>query len=55
MLSPVEKKWLKQHFRGEYYFLRAHRLSIYKIEHHEQGRQILRQLMMNENEDESFS
>ncbi|XTI92252.1 hypothetical protein V2W45_1334051 [Cenococcum geophilum] len=52
-LSPVEEKWLKQHLRGEYYFLRAHRLRIYKIEHHEQGRQILRQLIMNENEDES--
>ena len=53
-LSPVEKKWLKQHLRSEYYFLRAYGLSIYKIEHREQGRQILRQLMMNENEDESF-
>ena len=42
-LSLVEEKWLKQHLRGEHYFLRAYRLSIYKIEHHEQGRQILRQ------------
>jgi hypothetical protein len=51
-LSDKEKKWLKEHYKGEYYFLRSHGLSIYKIEDREEGRRILRIMMTDESDDE---
>jgi len=40
-----EKKWLKDHYRSEYHFLRQHGLSIYKEEDREEGRELMRSIM----------
>ncbi|PHH56066.1 hypothetical protein CFIMG_001729RA [Ceratocystis fimbriata CBS 114723] len=50
-LTTEEKQWLKKYWKKEYYFLRAHGLSIYKDEDREEGRVILRALMAD-SEDE---
>ncbi|KAM3516044.1 hypothetical protein MY11210_000326 [Beauveria gryllotalpidicola] len=44
-LSDGEKRWLKDHYGGEFQFLRSFGLSIYKDEDREQGRQIMRVMM----------
>ena len=44
-LTGSEKSWLKDNYGGEFDFLRAHGLSIYKDEHREEGRSILRAMM----------
>jgi len=51
-LSDKEKKWLKKHYEGEYYFLRSQGLSMCKIEEREEGRTILRTRMVEESDDE---
>jgi hypothetical protein len=43
--NTEEKRWLKTHFKGEFHFLRAHGLSIYKRKDREEGRAILRAIM----------
>ncbi|KAL8836244.1 MAG: hypothetical protein Q9170_002988 [Blastenia crenularia] len=49
-LADVEKKWLKDHYGGEFKFLRAYSLSIYKDEDREEGRRMLRAMMTEESE-----
>ncbi|KAF4472551.1 hypothetical protein FALBO_552 [Fusarium albosuccineum] len=44
-LTPSEKEWLKTHYGGEFKFLQTMGLNIYKDEHREEGRSILRVLM----------
>jgi hypothetical protein len=50
-LTQEEKQYLKEHYGGEYKFLRLYQLSIYKEEDREEGRRILR-AFMSESEDE---
>ena len=50
-LTQLEKKWLKDHYGGEFHFLRQHGLSIYKEEDREEGRSILRALMEDDDDD----
>ena len=40
--TAEEKEWLKENWGGEYRFLRAYELSIYKEEDREEGRAIVR-------------
>jgi len=49
-LTKVEKDWLKKHFNGEFHFLLCYELSIYKEEDREEGRQIMRALMQDDDE-----
>jgi hypothetical protein len=44
-LTGEEKAFLKEHYRGEFHFLRSHGLSIYKEDDRAEGRAILRALM----------
>lgn len=48
-----EKSWLRKHWGGEFQFLLAHGLSIYKDEDREEGRRIVRATMAEDNEDDS--
>ena len=43
--TAAEKEWMKQHYGGEFKFLRAYGLKIYDEEDREEGRQILRSMM----------
>lgn len=43
--TAEEKRWLKDNYRGEFHFLMAHGLSVYKEEDREEGRRIARALM----------
>jgi hypothetical protein len=49
-LTKEEKQYLKEHYGGEYRFLRLYQLSIYEEEDREEGRRILR-AFMSESED----
>ncbi|KAL2128193.1 hypothetical protein VTI74DRAFT_9529 [Chaetomium olivicolor] len=49
--TKEEKDWLKRHWGGEFKFLAAHGLSIYKDEDRDEGRRIVR-AMMQKHEDE---
>lgn len=53
-LTTTEKEWLKHKsgFKDEFHLLRAHGLRIDKEEDREEGRQILRALMLNSNEED---
>lgn len=44
--TQEEKAWLKKNWGDEYHFLRAYGLSIYKDEDREEGRRIVRGLMI---------
>ncbi len=44
-LTPEEKKWLKDNYRGNFHFLASYGLSIYKEDDVQEGRQILRAIM----------
>ncbi|KAK0655096.1 hypothetical protein B0T16DRAFT_318492, partial [Cercophora newfieldiana] len=46
--TAEEKQWLNRHFGGEFKFLMAYGLSIYKEEDREEGRHIVRAMMANE-------
>lgn len=46
--TTEEKEWLKVHYGGEFHFLKAHGLNIYKDDHREEGRYIVRALMRGE-------
>jgi hypothetical protein len=46
--TKEEKEWLKVHYGGEFHFLMAHGLSIYKDEDREEGRTIMRGFMREE-------
>lgn len=51
-LTPLERKWLKSGYGGEFHFLNVHGLSIYKDDDREQGRSIMRAMMeADENSD----
>lgn len=54
--TPEEKEWLKHRsgYNDEFHFLRAHGLFIHKEEDREEGRQILRTLMVNSDSDEGI-
>ena len=52
-LTQDEKKWLKDHYGGEFHFLRQHGLSIYKEEDRDEGRSILRALMQDDDSDDA--
>ncbi|KAL8772386.1 MAG: hypothetical protein Q9194_004613 [Teloschistes cf. exilis] len=54
-LTQPEKKWLKDHYGGEFHFLQVHGLSIYKDEDREEGRSILRALMNDASLDDEES
>jgi hypothetical protein len=43
--TTKEKKWLEDHYRGEFHFLQTHGLSIYKEEDRNEGRAIVRVTM----------
>ena len=43
--TPEEREFLKKHFKNEYKFLQQYGLSIYKEDHREEGRRILRAFM----------
>lgn len=45
--NAEEKQWLKKHYEGEFKFLIAHGLSIYKKEDRAEGRAIMRMLARN--------
>lgn len=47
-----EKQWLKENWKDEFHFLRAHGLSIYKEEDRAQGRSNVRAMMRADAEDE---
>lgn len=49
--TDAEKAFLKKHYGSELKFLMTQGLSIYKDERREDGRQILRALMQDEDED----
>ena len=51
-LTTSEKIWLKDNYGNEFKFLRAHGLSIYKDDDREEGRSILRGMMMEETDDD---
>ena len=44
-LTSEEKAWLNEHWGGEFKFLAAYGLSIYKEEDREEGRRIVRGMM----------
>lgn len=48
-LTLTERAWLKKHYGSEFKFLVVHWLNIFKDEHREEGRAILRALMSKEN------
>ena len=50
--TDEEKDWLKRHWGGEFKFLLAHQLSIYKDEDRDEGRRIVRAMMEAEEDDE---
>ena len=43
--TVAEQQWMKQHYGGEFKFLRAYGLKICDEEDREEGRQILRSMM----------
>ncbi|KAK4620869.1 hypothetical protein CLAFUW4_11570 [Fulvia fulva] len=43
--TEVERQWLKEHYRSEFFFLRDHGLSVYEEGERDEGRDILRALM----------
>ncbi len=45
LYTAQERRWLREHFGGEYKFLRMYHRSIYKDEDREEGRSIARALM----------
>lgn len=47
-LTGAEKDWLKQHWGGEFHFLRAYGLSIHKDEDREEGCAIVRAMMAHD-------
>lgn len=51
--TKAEKRWLKENFRGEYYFLQTYGLSIYNEEDREEGRNIARTMIRYDDEDGS--
>ena len=44
-LTGEEKAWLNLHWGGEFHFLQAHTMSIYKEDDREEGRAIVRAMM----------
>lgn len=48
--TQAEKQWLKDHWDGEFKFLRAYGLSIYKEEDREEGRAIARAMIKGDTE-----
>lgn len=48
--TDTEKRWMKTHYGGEFKFLQAFGLNIYKEEHRHEGRGILRGFMTQDNE-----
>jgi hypothetical protein len=46
--SLEQKAWLKEHFRGEFRFLRTYGLKIYNEEHRDEGKRILERLMADD-------
>ena len=44
-LTQSERKWLKEHWDGEFKFLRSYNLSIYEEEDRDEGRRIMRAFM----------
>lgn len=51
-LTTEQRKFLKQHWGGEFHFLRTYALSIYKDEDRLEGREILKALMEAEAENQ---
>ncbi|KAK2760926.1 hypothetical protein FQN54_002168 [Arachnomyces sp. PD_36] len=47
--TPEEKKWMKNHYGGEFHFLRCHGLNIHDDEDREEGRSILHAFMYEGN------
>lgn len=52
--TDEEKQWLKDHWNGEFNFLRAYGFSIYKDEDREEGRAIVRTFMSNDSQDQDL-
>lgn len=46
--NTQERKWLKDHYGGEFHFLQTHGLSIYKDEDRTQGAKVVRAIMAHE-------
>lgn len=44
-LTPEERKWLKDNYRGNFHFLASYGLSVHKEDDVQEGRQILRAIM----------
>lgn len=53
LLSAEEKRWLKEHWGGEFKFLASYGLNIYKEEDREEGRVILRAMMADSDGDDN--
>ncbi|KAK3643038.1 hypothetical protein LTR56_010412 [Elasticomyces elasticus] len=51
-LSETEKKWLKEHYGGEFKFLQVHGLKMHNDEDREEGRSIMRAFMSNDGSDD---
>lgn len=51
-LTTKQRAWLKRHWDGEFKFLRAYQLSIYKDEDRLEGREILKALMEADQEEQ---
>ena len=51
-LTKLEKKWLKEKFDGEFKFLRMYNLSISEEEDRDEGRQLLRAFMVQDDDSE---
>ena len=49
--NPAEKAYVKENFKSEFHMLRDYGLSIYKEEDREEGRQIARGFMKQDEED----
>ena len=52
-LTAAERTWLKDNYKGEFYFLRCFGLSVYEDEDREEGRRILRAFMQASNAESS--
>ncbi|KAK4182170.1 hypothetical protein QBC35DRAFT_396505 [Podospora australis] len=49
--TSEERQWLQRHWGGEFKFLQAYGLSIYKEEDREEGRRIVRAFMEQDTRD----
>jgi hypothetical protein len=55
LYTSVEKKWLEDHWGGEFHFLLAYQLKVYDEEDREEGQAIVRAFSKADEEDGSGS